>query len=599
MKPFVLMLGVLAGTASALLAAESKDVAEARALFERNLEAITKHDRAAYVACYLNADTLARTGPEGFELGYAGLEKGAGQAWPDSFEALDLRLVPVRPGVVYGTYRYRVRYGADEHAGLSERVFLQTAAGWRIGVSTAFDAPAGTQAPPRAIVGGTLVDGTGRAPVPDAVVILRAGKIDCAGTRQDCPVPENVAVVDAKGEWIVPGLVDAHVHFSQTGWADGRPDALDARSSHPYEKTEADLEAHPERFFRSYLCSGVTSVFDVGGYPWTVALARRTSEDAAAPRMAAAGPLLTTLDHWLNLPAERQFIYLKDEDTARAGVRYLQSLGSAAVKVWLIVTPEHTVLASTPLVLAAGDEARKAGLPLIVHATALAEAKLALQAGAHLLVHGVGDKPVDDEFLELARKNGTIYCPTLTVFDGYVKMFEAAAAGREPSVDDPNGCLDPETRAKLAETAHVPGSDTLAAGLARRRERAAASREFGSANLKRVRDAGIPIAMGTDAGNPLTLHGPSVYAEMEAMQAAGLTPMEVLVAATQGGSRAMGRDKETGTIEKGKLADLLLVAADPTTDIAHLRQLRAVVRGGVLRSSQELSAVASSGPKAP
>ena len=114
-----------------------------------------------------------------------------------------------------------------------------------------------------------------------------------------------------------------------------------------------------------------------------------------------------------------------------------------------------------------------------------------------------------------------------------------------------------------------------------------------AANLKRVSDAGIPIAMGTDAGNPLTLHGPSVYAEMEAMQAAGLTPMQVLVAATRGGAVAMGADKVTGTLEKGKSADLIVVSADPTRDIANLRKLRFVMRAGALRPIAELSAAAS------
>ena len=118
------------------------DVAAARALFQKNLDAIAHRDTDAYLSCYLKAGTLARTGFDGPELGYEPLAKGAGSMWPDTFEARDLHLVPVRPGVVYGTYRYRVRYGPDEHAGLSERVFLKSAAGWRIAVSTAFDAPA-------------------------------------------------------------------------------------------------------------------------------------------------------------------------------------------------------------------------------------------------------------------------------------------------------------------------------------------------------------------------------------------------------------------------------------------------------------------------
>ena len=104
----------------------------------------------------------------------------------------------------------------------------------------------------------------------------------------------------------------------------------------------------------------------------------------------------------------------------------------------------------------------------------------------------------------------------------------------------------------------------------------------------------IPVAMGTDAGNPLTLHGPSIYAEMEAMQAAGLTPMQVLVASTRGGALAMGVEKKTGTIEKGKDADLLVVGADPARDVANLRQVRYVVRAGVLRTIAELHAAAAS-----
>jgi imidazolonepropionase-like amidohydrolase len=584
------LAAALALAASLLPAAsEPADTVAARALFERNLSAIRNRDRAAYLACYLETPTLAVVGPEGPRLGFEELAKSAGDRWPDSFDASDLQLVLVRPGVVYGTYRYRVRYGSEEQSGLSERLFLWTGSEWKIALTTAFGAPAGTPPPPRALKGGVLVDGTGAAPVPNAVVLLRGGKIECAGAG--CEIPAGVAVTDVSGMWITPGLVDAHVHFSQTGWADGRPDSIDARDRYPYERVEADLKANPQRFFRSQLCSGITSVFDVGGYPWTIAMAKRERADARAPRVAAAGPLLSTSDHWLNLPAERQFIYLKDPEAGRGGVRYLAAQGTEAVKVWYIVTKDQPVEASAPAVLAAGEEARKEGLPLIVHATGLAEAKVALRAGAKLLVHGVGDQPVDDEFLALAKKSGTIYCPTLTVGGGYVRMNQAAAAKTAPKVDDPNGCVDPVTLAKVAETATLrPVSADRLAGL---EQRVADWERFGAANLKRVFDAGIPIAMGTDAGNPLTLHGPSVYAEMEAMQASGLRPMQVLVASTRAGALAMGAEQSTGTVEKGKDGDLLVVSADPTRDIANLRRVKFVARAGVVRSIEELHAVAA------
>jgi imidazolonepropionase-like amidohydrolase len=434
--------------------------------------------------------------------------------------------------------------------------------------------------------------------VPDAVVVLRDGKIDCAGARTACPVPGGVDVTDLHGMWIAPGLVDAHVHFSQTGWADGRPDALDVRAQHPYEAVEASLAAHPERFGRTYLCSGVTSVLDVGGYAWTLALPARAEDDPLMPRVAAVGPLISTLDHWLNLPGERQFLFVKDAASAAPFVSYLASRGAQAIKVWYIVTDEQPVEASAPAVRAAGAAAKQHGLRLIVHATGLAEAKEALRAGATLLVHSVWEQPIDDEFLTLLKSSGAIYMPTLTVPHGYLVMFRAAAEKKAPPVDDPNGCVDSETLAKVAETART-ATDMSAERLSAFDKRIASEAQTGAANLKRVVDAGVPVAMGTDAGNPLTLHGPSVYAEMEAMQHAGMTPTQVLVAATRGGAAAMGRAAEIGTVEKGKLADLVVVAADPTADIANLRQLRYVVRGGVVRSIAELHALATTVEPAP
>src|SRR5258706_2596062 len=97
------------------------DTSAALALFQKNLDAIKRRDREAYLSCYLHAGTLARTGFEGMQMGYDSLAKETGDDWPDLFEGIDLRLVPIRPGLIYGTYRYRVRYGAREDSGISER----------------------------------------------------------------------------------------------------------------------------------------------------------------------------------------------------------------------------------------------------------------------------------------------------------------------------------------------------------------------------------------------------------------------------------------------------------------------------------------------
>lgn len=574
---------------SSALADEASDLSAARAVFDQNIAAIRQRDREKYLSLYLNSPRLIRTGPDGFTTGFEEHAKQAGSRWPDEIEASDIHLTPLAPGLVYGTYRYRVRYGTDEHAGISERVFQSTSNGWKIALTGAIDTPPGTPAPPKAITGVTLVDGRGGAPVSNANIVMRDGKIDCAGP---CAVPEGVDLIDGRGMTVVPGLVDAHVHFSQTGWGDGRPDALDVRKLHPYDQVEADLKSNPERFGHSYLCSGVTSVFDVGGYAWTLGLHDRFESNTSVPHVVAAGPLLSTLDHWLNLPAERQFIHLHDEASARDGVSYLASQGSKAIKVWYIVTPQLPVESSAVAVNTAGEEARRRHLPLIVHATGLAEAKAALRAGANVLVHSVEDVPVDQEFIDLAKKNGTIVIPTLTVLDGYVRMYRGVVDQKAPPVDDPNRCVDRTTLAKVAETATLDRSLVDATRMSAREQRAERFTRVTRANLKTLVNAGIPIATGTDAGNPLTLHGPAIYAEMEAMQASGMTPMQVIVSSTAIAARAMGLDKQIGTIEKGKDADLVIVGGNPAGDVANLRKVRYVVRSGVVRSAADLSALA-------
>jgi imidazolonepropionase-like amidohydrolase len=556
----------------------ARDSVQALAAFRSNIASIHGRDRPAYLTHYLQSPRLARTGPGGVQWGYQGMTGGDPNAWPDTLVATHYEVVPLAPGVVYGTYRYRVAQGGTSSRGVSERVLVRQPDGsWKVAVSTAFNAPGNGPVPAVAFTGATVIDGTGGAPLRDATVVMRHGRIACVGR---CEVGADVHAIDARGKWIIPGLVDAHVHYSQTGWADGRPDAQDVRARFPYDSTVAALEANPERFYRSYLCSGVTATFDVGGYPWTWGLRGDAEASTSAPHVAAAGPLLSTLDHWVNLPASRQFVHTAGDSATRAGARMIAHHGSDAMKVWYLVEGQNPdTVALKAAVRAVADEARRAGLPLIVHATGLWEAKDAVRAGAHLLVHSVDDTIVDDEFIRLARQAGTIYTPTLTVTDGYRQLYQRRF--------DPQGlpmeCVDPATRAKAALTDSLPAR-TLGPGFAAYFDRVGRTT---NENLRRVHAAGIPVAMGTDAGNPLTLHGASVYREMEAMAQAGMSPMEVLVSSTRIAARAMRRD-DIGTLAPEKLADLVVLDADPLADVRNLRAVRLVVRAGEVWTREEL-----------
>jgi imidazolonepropionase-like amidohydrolase len=233
-------------------------------------------------------------------------------------------------------------------------------------------------------------------------------------------------------------LIDAHVHYSQTGWVDARPDAVDLRAELPYDSTVATLQRNPGVFDRAWLCSGVTAVFDVGGFPFTMPMQRAHEADARAPRMAAAGPLLTSRAHWLNLPFLQQFVPMTNDSVVKSTVKGLAYMGSAAIKVWYLQLADSLQPQARDMLMIAGEAAKQAGKPLIVHATQLPRAKEALAAGAKVLVHSVETAEIDDEFIAAAKRNGTIVIPTVTVREGYADV----GLGRSPAARYPLECVD-------------------------------------------------------------------------------------------------------------------------------------------------------------
>ncbi len=201
-----------------------------------------------------------------------------------------------------------------------------------------------------------------------------------------------------------------------------------------------------------------------------------------------------------------------------------------------------------------------------------------MNAGAHLLVHSVDDAPLDDAFLAALKETGTYYCPTLTVTRGYLLAYQAQVT---PELRAQLEHVDPSVRERILATESLPPrvSAEQAEGIAARFR---AEGELMAANLRAVHAAGIPIVMGTDAGNPLTLHGPSVFPELEAMEAAGLSAADVLIAATSAAAAALGRD-DIGRIVPGAFADAVVLDADPSQSAEAWRSLTHVLRYGRLR----------------
>jgi imidazolonepropionase-like amidohydrolase len=443
------------------------------------------------------------------------------------------------------------------------------------------------------LTNATVIDGTGKS-MPNASVVVTGDRIACVGTAAQCRTPAGAALVDMTGRFITPGLVDAHVHFSQTGWVDGRPDGLPAPALYPYAETAKALRANPERWYRTYLCTGITAVYDVGGHPWTTSLPARAERDPMAPHVRAAGPLITHAGRSaLNVDDEvYTFLPMGTSAEVQASVAKLRGMGAQAVKVWYLAPQAPRREELDARMMEVGAAAKAVGLDLIVHATGLREAKVALKAGAVLLVHSVENEPVDEEFLSLLRANRAVYAPTLVVGRNATRANVAIGLGERFPIDDPGKCVDSATVAKVNNVeplqALIPSERRTVDIAFRRLEAVGARVALMGENLKRVHASGATVVVATDAGNPLTLHGPSIYNEMEAMQAAGLSASDIIVMGTKNGAHAMGRSRDFGTIEVGKFADLLVLSQDPRTDVRAFRSLTYVMRAGKLHEQTTL-----------
>ncbi|HZA13710.1 MAG TPA: amidohydrolase family protein [Myxococcaceae bacterium] len=420
---------------------------------------------------------------------------------------------------------------------------------------------------------GALVRADGTV-LSDAVVLVHGDRITGVGSAAEVTVPEGTPVVGGPDKWIVPGLIDAHVHFFQSGGMYTRPDILDLTARRPYAEERAIIRAALPRTFARYLRSGVTAVVDVGGPMWNFEVRRAAAGHALAPRVAAAGPLLSSAARPQMALDDPPILQVTDPARARALVREMKPQQPDLVKLWWIVPPGGTAADWLPVGQAAIDEAHQLGLRVAVHATELETARTAVKAGADVLVHSVSDVPADDAFHALLRERKVPYTTSLVVLEGY-----AEALSRQVRLSSLEQELaDPFVIATLVES--VPGNPTTAERMRRRFD---VARE----NVRRAQKAGVVLAAGTDAGNIGTLHGPAMHRELEILVEAGLTPAEALRAATTGAARVFGRE-DIGSLEKGNVADALVLDANPLEDVRNLARIHRVVKAGVARGPAEM-----------
>jgi imidazolonepropionase-like amidohydrolase len=448
-----------------------------------------------------------------------------------------------------------------------------------------------------ALVNGTVIDpGTAKV-MPNAVVIIEGDKIVAVGDQATAISTKDARVIDCKGKFILPGYIDTHVHFFQSGDIFTRPDAIDLTSVRSYKDEHAWIELNLRDTFARYLRSGITSVVDVGGPMWNFNVRKLANSAEKAPRVAVAGPLISSVSRpQLELNGDPPIVKIDTPEQGRELVRKLARENPDYVKIWYIVPPAQPspspgqsdverAAIFRPVVHAVIEESHRLKLRVAVHATELEAARAAVEEGADLLVHSVTDKLVDERFVALLKKKGTILTPTLVVFERYGRTF----ADKLELTPEEKAWGNPEVIASLDVT-RLPADkvpDRLKTALAKPEVVLAGIQktyDIALKNLKTLQDGGITIATGTDAGNIGTIHGPAIFREFQLMKEAGLTPMQILQCTTVNAAKTFGGDTgpKIGLLKAGNFADLVILKSNPLDDIKHTSDIDGVMKNGVL-----------------
>lgn len=369
-----------------------------------------------------------------------------------------------------------------------------------------------------AFTGARLIDGTGNAPIHNAVLLVRDGRIEQVGPANEVQVPQGAERIDLAGKFVIPGIINAHGHVA----------------------------GDTQKLLTSFAQYGVTTVVSLGGEGESE-FAIRDAQDPAAlqvSRLLVAGPV-----------QEHQ-----TAEAAVAGARRVKTMGAN----WLKGRVQGGMPEAAYSALI--HEAHNLGLKVAVHMYSLEDAKGLIRNDVDVLGHSVRDLPVDDEMLGLVRESEMCQIATLTR-DLSTFVYEST----------PEFFADPFFL-KHAEPAVIAQLNDPAAQsrMARNAQQGKADLAMGQRNMKALHDAGVRIALGTDSGaGPSRFAGYFEHLEMDLMAEAGLAPMEIIQSATSIAADCMDIP-DVGTLAPGMWADFLVLTEDPLLDISNTKTLESV-----------------------
>ncbi|WP_437523116.1 amidohydrolase family protein [Sorangium sp. So ce726] len=418
--------------------------------------------------------------------------------------------------------------------------------------------------------GGVVFDGTRAA---RATVVIEGDRVKQVvfGDAELGVEAGGGEVVDVSGKTVLPGLIDLHVH------------SLHVAGPYAYYDDDLHLEDHTKAMLRA----GVTSYLDLGSSQHVIfeQRARINAGDVLAPQLFAAGPLLTpTGGHpcYHGSPPGDFCIFIDSPADVTEAFEALLPRAPDFVKIVLESGgAQRLPHLSQPSVAAIKEAAASAGVRVIAHIASAADIEMALDAGVTLFAHAPDEDPISPELAGRMAAAGAVVVPTLAMKDGLYRTVN----GTLTELDDP--ALADDVPAGVIAALRDP-SMLEELRTSRYRALVKAWREQGIANLITCYQAGVTIAAGSDAGNPGVFHGLSLRREIALLVEAGMPPIEALAAATRRAADVLGRP-DLGRLERGTLADVLVVDGDPLADVRALERVSRVYKSGVLLDREALA----------
>ena len=411
--------------------------------------------------------------------------------------------------------------------------------------------------------GARVIDGSGGAPIDNATIVIRDGRIVAIGPSAGTPVPSGAEVVDYTGKTIIPGLISDHSHVGIFVGLKAAPENYNRDSILRQLK---QLEAY-----------GVTTVMALG---LNGPLFYELRPELHAGRLPGAD--LFGADQGIGVVGgqpsaavvpvgENQVSRPDTLEMARESIRQMAARKTDMVKIWLDSAGGLMPKLKPEVYSAVIDEAHKNGLRVAAHIYDLDDAKAVVRAGVDVIAHGVRDKPVDPEFIDMMKAQSLWYIPTIVLDYTNFAFAEHPAWTREPFFQR---ALHPAVRAQLDDPDYRERTLGMPA-TAKNRAAVVTNKQ----NLKAIHDASVRVGFGSDSGVGLRIPGVAEHLELALMVEAGLTPMQAITNATSNAAALLKLD-DRGVLASGKLADLVVLDGDPIADISNSRRIHAIWHRG-------------------